>query len=167
MCREKNKVTQKHPSHSLGNWENKLFFITHIPHETERVWELISAPPRVITDEKEVIDDFFSSGVKMEIVLRKFSSWNWTCISPWGQMISIPGFLNRWLMWLLSRSPSCLKNYGCLVKSPVTGKRETLLLYIRKGEKRPRELQAGELHLCAWKDHGADPPRGYDKTHMR
>ena len=36
----------------------------------------------------------------------------------------------------LSRSPSYLKNHSCLVKSPVTGKRETLLPFLRKGERR-------------------------------
>lgn len=74
--REKNKVMQKHPSNSLGNWEKELFFITHIPHKTEKVCELISVPPCVITynKEQEVIDEFFSDGDKMEIILMKFSS---------------------------------------------------------------------------------------------
>ena len=48
-------------------------------------------------------------------------------------------------MWLPSRSPSYLKNNGCPVKSPLTGKREPLLPFLRRGE-------AGEPHLCAWED---------------
>jgi len=38
--------------------------------------------------------------------------------------------------WLPSHSPSYLKNHDCQVKSPVTGKRETLLLFLRKGKGR-------------------------------
>ena len=41
----------------------------------------------------------------------------------------------RYLIWVLSNSPSYLKNNGCQVKSPVTGKREILLPFSRKGEK--------------------------------
>jgi len=37
-----------------------------------------------------------------------------------------------------SHSPSYLKNDGCLVKSPVTGKRETLLSFLRKAERKMR-----------------------------
>ena len=62
-------------------------------------------------------------------------------------------------MWLPSCSQSYLKNHSCLVKSPVTGKRETVLPFLRKGERKTGELQASEPHLCAWEDHGADPPR--------
>jgi len=35
----------------------------------------------------------------------------------------------------------------------MTEKRETLLPFSRKGERRPGELQVGEPHLCAWNDH--------------
>ena len=30
-----------------------------------------------------------------------------------------------------------------------------------------RELQAGELHVCAGEDHGADPPGSCVKAHAR
>ena len=43
-------------------------------------------------------------------------------------------------MWLLSCSPSYLKNHDCLVKFPVTGKRETLLPFLRKGERKYRQV---------------------------
>ena len=33
-----------------------------------------------------------------------------------------------------------LKNHGCLVKTPMTGKRETLLPFLRKGEKKNYRL---------------------------
>ena len=39
---------------------------------------------------------------------------------------------------VLSHSPSYLKNDGCLVKSPVTGKRETLFPFLGKGERKIR-----------------------------
>jgi len=29
------------------------------------------------------------------------------------------------------------------------------------------EIQTGVPHLCAWEDHGADPPRSYVKARMR
>ena len=29
------------------------------------------------------------------------------------------------------------------------------------------ELQAGERHLCAWEDHGADPPRRRMKAQIK
>ncbi len=50
---------------------------------------------------------------------------------------------------------------------PGDWKRETFLPLLRTGERKTRELQAGEPHLCAWEDHGADPPRSYVKAHMR
>jgi len=53
--------------------------------------------------------------------------------------------------------PSYLKSCGCQMKSLVTGKGQTFLPFLRK-KGRPGELQAGEPHLCAWEDHGADPP---------
>jgi len=50
----------------------------------------------------------------------------------------------------------------------VTGKRETSLPYSRKEERRkPEELQAGQPHLCAWEDHGADLPGRDVKMHAR
>ena len=52
-------------------------------------------------------------------------------------------------MWLAGHSPSYLKSHGCQVKPLGTGKRETLLLFIRKGG---REMQTGEPHLFAWED---------------
>ena len=39
---------------------------------------------------------------------------------------------------LPSCSPSYLKIFGCQVKSPVTGKRETSLPFLRKGERKTR-----------------------------
>ena len=60
--------------------------------------------------------------------------------------------------------PSYLKSCGCQVKSLVTGKGQTFLPFLRK-KGRPGELQAGEPHLRAWEDHGADPPgRDADST---
>ena len=32
-------------------------------------------------------------------------------------------------------------------------------------DRRPGKLLAGDPHLCAWEDHGADPPRSYVKAH--
>jgi len=45
------------------------------------------------------------------------------------------------------------------------GKGETSLLFLRKGERKTWELQAGEPHLCAWEDHGVDPPERDVKAH--
>ena len=39
-------------------------------------------------------------------------------------------------MWLLSHSPSYLKNCGFLVKLLVTERKETLLPFLRKGERK-------------------------------
>ena len=40
--------------------------------------------------------------------------------------------------------------------------------HIQEREKgRPRELQAGEPRVCAWKDHGTDPPGRDVKAHER
>jgi len=46
-------------------------------------------------------------------------------------------------------------------------KRETSLPFIRKGERRTWGIQAGEPHLCAWEDHGADSTGYHVKAHMR
>ncbi|GAB0210397.1 mitochondrial enolase superfamily member 1 [Grus japonensis] len=42
-------------------------------------------------------------------------------------------------------------------------RRTTTPIFKRKG--RPRELQAGQSHLHAWQDHGADPPGDYAQAH--
>jgi len=64
-------------------------------------------------------------------------------------------------MGLLSHSPPYLKNCDCQVKFLVTRERETSLQFLRKRKGRPKEPQAGEPHLCAWKEHGEDlPARG-------
>ncbi|GAB0208024.1 mitochondrial enolase superfamily member 1 [Grus japonensis] len=49
---------------------------------------------------------------------------------------------------------------------PADWKRGNITPISKKGKKgRPRELQAGQSHLCAWQDHGADPPRDYAQAH--
>ncbi|PKU44318.1 rna-directed dna polymerase from mobile element hypothetical protein [Limosa lapponica baueri] len=35
----------------------------------------------------------------------------------------------------------------------------------KRKKRRPRELQASQPHLCAWQDHGADPPGISAKAH--
>jgi len=58
-------------------------------------------------------------------------------------MTCIPGFWRNWLMWLLSHSLSDLKNCNYQAKSPVTGKREPSLPFVRKedlGNYRPVSL---------------------------
>jgi len=67
-------------------------------------------------------------------------------------------------MWLLSCSPSYLKSHGYQAKSPGTGKKETSLQFTEREEGGPGDLQASESHLCAWEDHGADPPRRHVKA---
>jgi len=55
-----------------------------------------------------------------------------------------------------------------LVKSPVTGKKGNITPIFKKGRKEDwGKLQAGAPHLCAWEDHGADPPRSYVEARMR
>ncbi len=60
-------------------------------------------------------------------------------VSPWGRMISIPGFCEMADV-VPSRSPLHRKSPGCLGKFPVTGKaeRETVLPFVRTGERNPR-----------------------------
>ena len=48
---------------------------------------------------------------------------------------------------------------------PRDWKKETSLQFTEREEEGPGELQAGESHLCAWEDHGADPPRRHVKAH--
>ena len=52
-----------------------------------------------------------------------------------------------------------MKNHSCPVKSLVTGKGKEREKGLR------RELQAGESHLCAWDNHGADPSGYSVKAH--
>ena len=42
--------------------------------------------------------------------------------------------------------------------------RETSLSFSRKGE---RKTWGHDPHICAWKDHGADPSGRYVKAHVR
>ncbi|GAB0199630.1 mitochondrial enolase superfamily member 1 [Grus japonensis] len=45
---------------------------------------------------------------------------------------------------------------------PTDWKRGNITPIFKKGKKgRPRELQAGQSHLRAWQDYGADPPGDY------
>ena len=50
---------------------------------------------------------------------------------------------------------------------PGDWKKGTITHLQERGKGGPGELQAGEHHLCAWEDHGADPPRSYIKAHTR
>ena len=50
---------------------------------------------------------------------------------------------------------------------PGDWKKGNITPILRKGERKTWELQASEPHLCAWEDHGADPPRSYAKAHTR
>ena len=51
-------------------------------------------------------------------------------------------------------------------EDPSDWKRATITPIFKKRKKgRPRELQASQSHLCAWQDHGADPPGNYAKAH--
>lgn len=54
---------------------------------------------------------------------------------------------------------SYMKSQGSHVKSPVTGKKETSLPFLKVEKERSVELQTNEPPLCVWEDHGADPPR--------
>ena len=64
-----------------------------------------------------------------------------------------PRFLERWLVWLLSCSPSYLKNHCCHVKSPVTGKRKTLLSFLRKGGRKTRGVQRRATRMISRLEH--------------
>ena len=47
------------------------------------------------------------------------------------------------------------------VEVPTDLKRENMAPIFKKEKKRrSRELQASQSHLCAWQEHGADPPEG-------
>ncbi|GAB0205074.1 hypothetical protein GRJ2_002973000 [Grus japonensis] len=49
---------------------------------------------------------------------------------------------------------------------PTNWKRGNITPIFKKGKKgRPRELQAGQSHLRAWQDYGADPPGDYAQAH--
>lgn len=61
------------------------------------------------------------------------------------------------MKWL-SHCPSYLRCYGSFVKFPLTGKGEIYPPFFKNEKGRLEELQASELHLCSWQDHGADPP---------
>jgi len=51
---------------------------------------------------------------------------------------------------------------------PTDWKRGNIIPIFKQGKKRrPRELQTSQCHLCAWQDHGADPPGKYAKAHGR
>ncbi|GAB0209797.1 mitochondrial enolase superfamily member 1 [Grus japonensis] len=51
---------------------------------------------------------------------------------------------------------------------PTEWKRGNITPIFKKGKKgRPRELQTGQSHLCAWQDYGADPPGDYAQAHGR
>ncbi|GAB0178772.1 mitochondrial enolase superfamily member 1 [Grus japonensis] len=51
---------------------------------------------------------------------------------------------------------------------PTDWKRGNITPIFKKGKKgRPEELQAGQSHLCAWQDYGADPPRNYAQAHRK
>ena len=44
----------------------------------------------------------------------------------------------------------------------MNGKKGSISPIFKKG--RPREVEAGEPHLCASEDHGADPPGSFVKA---
>jgi len=49
---------------------------------------------------------------------------------------------------------------------PSDWKRNIITPIFKKGKKRrSRELQASQSHLCAWQDHGTDPPEDPTKAH--
>ena len=50
-------------------------------------------------------------------------------------------------------------------KVPTDLKRGNISPIFKKGKRRSRELQGSQSPLCAWQDHGADPPEGCTKTH--
>ena len=55
-----------------------------------------------------------------------------------------------------------MKDHGSLVKFPLTGKGE--IPFSRMEKKKIQELQDNQCHLCAWQDHGVDPPEGPTKA---
>lgn len=52
-----------------------------------------------------------------------------------------------------------------LPEVPRDWKKGTITHLQERGKGGPGELQAGEHHLCAWEDHGADPPGRDAKAH--
>ena len=74
-----------------------------------------------------------------------------------------PNEIHPWVLRELadnlpSRYPSYLKSHGSLVKLPLLGKVK-YNPHCQEGKKRrSRELQGSQSHLCAWHNHGADPP---------
>ena len=49
---------------------------------------------------------------------------------------------------------------------PTDWKRGNITPIFKKGKKEdPGKLQASQSHLCAWQDHGSDPPGNYAKAH--
>jgi len=67
-------------------------------------------------------------------------------------------------MRLTSHNPSYLKGHGSLMKFlPVEKGKHNTHFQVRK-RKQSRELQASQSHLCAWQDHGADPPEDPTKA---
>ena len=82
------------------------------------------------------------------------------CLMKWDR--------ERWLMWLSSCSPSYLKNHELSGEVPGDWRKGNMTPIFEKGlQGRPGELWAGEPHLCAWEDHGADPPGRHAKACTR
>lgn len=84
-----------------------------------------------------------------------------------GQEDMYPRILKDLADVVASCSSSYLKSRGCQVKTPVTGKRETSLLFLKEEKGRPGELHTCEPHVCAWEDHWTDPLESNIKTRAR
>jgi len=66
---------------------------------------------------------------------------------------------------LPSHHPSYLTGHGSLVKFPLIEKGKHNPYFQERKQRRSREPETCQSHLCAWQDHRVDPPEGPTMAH--